>query len=527
MLGKVLDHRYQIESVLGQGGMGMVFLATQVAVKRPVALKTLHPNLAAAPQFFERFRREAEIASRLRHPNIITIFDFGKAEDGTCYFVMELVPGQSLKQLVKAEGALSIRRAMNIIEQAARGLGTAHADNVVHRDVKPHNLLVSNVDGKDFVKILDFGLVKALEVEDEDQLTSTGQVLGTPQYMPPEQAGGEAVDARSDLYSLAGVFYFCLTGTSPFGANTVRKALTAALTQQVPPVHTKRVGAPVPRQLDEFFRKALASDKENRHQNAEEFIADMKAAVAGLSDVELEAVPDPRGAAVDGEPRGTPATPSASQRGGKMSNVIVDPVLSRAGSDGEVTRPKTRATAPEIPALKPGSLSEPGPHRRRKQLTRRLAFVGVPVALLAIGGAIVYRQQTQSPPHHDVALESHHTTLEKPVAADNVKPTQPHDPKPDAMPNTVVVKIKTRPVGAAVFDNNVLLGTTPLDLQMGRDRVHTLTFRMDGYSAAAQYLDLAQYPETIRHVDVDLQPVEKVQAPKPRKQKKVDIPVFE
>src|SRR5689334_20144158 len=158
LIGKVLDGRYEIESVLGQGGMGMVFRAMQTAIKRPVALKTLHPSLAAAPQFFERFRREAEVASRLRHPNIITIFDFGRAH--------------------------------------------AHTENVVHRDIKPHNLLISAVDGHDFVKILDFGLVKALETEDEDQLTTTGQVLGTPQYMPPEQAGGEVVDRRSDLYSL-------------------------------------------------------------------------------------------------------------------------------------------------------------------------------------------------------------------------------------------------------------------------------------------------------------------------------------
>src|SRR5689334_14718601 len=170
LIGKVLDGCYEIESVLGQGGMGMVFRAMQTAIKRPVALKTLHPSLAAAPQFFERFRREAEVASRLRHPNIITIFDFGKAQDGTCYFVMELVPGESLKQLVKRDGPLSLRRAINIMEQAARGLAHAHTESVVHRDIKPHNLLISAVDGADFVKILDFGLVKALETEDEDQL---------------------------------------------------------------------------------------------------------------------------------------------------------------------------------------------------------------------------------------------------------------------------------------------------------------------------------------------------------------------
>ncbi|MFP2897659.1 serine/threonine protein kinase, partial [Corallococcus sp. 4LFB] len=291
LLGQVLDGRYKIESVLGQGGMGMVFRATQTSVQRPVAVKTLNPSLAAAPQFFERFRREAEIASRLRHPNVITIFDFGRAADGTCYYVMELLKGESLKELVKREGPMTLRRAVNLLEQATLGLAHAHEEGCVHRDLKPHNIMVQALDGKDFVKVLDFGLVKALEQDEEEQLTSTGQVLGTPQYMPPEQAGGESVDQRSDLYSMAGVLYFCLTGSSPYGANTVRKALTASLTQPVPPVNSKRQGAPVPPELDAFFTKALAPEKEDRYQNAQEFIDALLDAVEGLSADELDAHP--------------------------------------------------------------------------------------------------------------------------------------------------------------------------------------------------------------------------------------------
>ena len=180
LIGQVLDGRYQIEDVLGQGGMGMVFRATQTSVQRQVAVKTLHPTLAMAPQFFERFKREAEMASRLRHPNIITIFDFGRSQDGTCYYVMELLEGDSLKQLVKREGPLPIRRAVDLIEQAGRALAHAHEMGAIHRDLKPHNMMVQRLDQKDFVKVLDFGLVKALEQEEHEQLTSTGQVLGTP-----------------------------------------------------------------------------------------------------------------------------------------------------------------------------------------------------------------------------------------------------------------------------------------------------------------------------------------------------------
>ncbi|MFP2932550.1 serine/threonine protein kinase, partial [Pyxidicoccus sp. 3LG] len=318
LLGQVLDGRYKIESVLGQGGMGMVFRATQTSVQRPVAVKTLNPSLAAAPQFFERFRREAEIASRLRHPNVITIFDFGRAPDGTCYFVMELLQGESLKEMVKREGPMSLRRAVSLIEQATQGLAHAHAEGCVHRDLKPHNIMVQQLSGKDFVKVLDFGLVKAMEAEEEEQLTSTGQVLGTPQYMPPEQAGGEAVDPRSDLYSMAGVLYFCLTGSSPYGANTVRKALTASLTQPVPAVNSKRQGAPVPTALDAFFKKALSPEKEDRYQNAQEFTDAMLDTIADLSPAELDAMPS-GGASSGVSERGSSSRNGSGSRAGRPS----------------------------------------------------------------------------------------------------------------------------------------------------------------------------------------------------------------
>ncbi|WP_254626721.1 serine/threonine-protein kinase, partial [Myxococcus sp. CA039A] len=333
--------------------MGMVFRATQTSVQRPVAVKTLNPSLAAAPQFFERFRREAEIASRLRHPNVITIFDFGRAPDGTCYYVMELLQGESLKEVVKREGPMSLRRATSLIEQATQGLAHAHQEGCVHRDLKPHNIMVQDLGGRDFVKVLDFGLVKALEAEEEEQLTSTGQVLGTPQYMPPEQAGGEAVDQRSDLYSMAGVLYFCLTGSSPFGANTVRKALTASLTQQVPAVNSKRQGAPVPAALDAFFRKALSPEKEDRYQSAQELIDAMMESVEDVSAEQFDAMPSGgsssgvnergSGSRASGSRAGRPGAGSGSGvrssrvgaspgRGSTPSNVVI--ARSQAGAPG-------------------------------------------------------------------------------------------------------------------------------------------------------------------------------------------------
>jgi serine/threonine-protein kinase len=535
LIGKVLDGRYQIEAVVGQGGMGMVFRATQVAMKRPVAIKTLHPSLAAAPQFFERFRREAEVASRLNHPNIITVFDFGRAEDGTCYFVMELVQGESLKQLVKREGPLPLRRAVSIIEQAARGLHHAHQENVVHRDIKPHNFLISQVDGNDYVKLLDFGLVKALEIEEEEQLTSTGQVLGTPQYMPPEQAGGEEVDARSDLYSLSGVLYFCLTGASPFGANTVRKALTAALTQPIPSVNGKRQGAPVPRALDELFRQGLAADKDKRHQSAEEFIRAVRDAVSGCSDAELDAVPArPEGAAAgDGKPGRTPAShpskasskskppssskpssASAPRAGSRPSNIVVDPAA--AGSS-----PRARVTSPEVPSLKSATPPPAEPRSRGG----KLAIVAGAAVLFAAGAAVVVGLRKPEP----AAVERADA---RPAAPAEVKPAAHVEAKPaEVSPGeqNVTVKVHSVPVGAQVFVGEERRGSTPIELSLTRGRVHQITLKREGFVPASQPVDLVQYPGPVKNVDFSLEPVRApAKPPPPKKPKKgEDIPVFE
>jgi len=487
----VLDNRYQIESVLGHGGMGMVFLATQTAVKRQVALKTLHPSLASAPQFFERFRREAETASQLNHPNIITIFDFGRAQDGTCYFVMELVSGQSLKQMVKSTGPLTLRRAAGITIQAARGLSHAHQMGVVHRDIKPHNILISTVDGRDFVKILDFGLVKALENEEEDQLTSTGQVLGTPQYMPPEQAGGESVDARSDLYSLGGVFYFTLTGSSPWGANTVRKALTAALTQQLPPVNSKRQGAPIPKATEEFLRKALGKEKEDRHQSAEEFMDALHASLGGVPDEVLDAVPaaggspnKETGSGSESRGRGSPNKSNRgsapSSRSARPSNVVVSPDL-------DITRPGAKVASPPAGAGR-SFRGDEGPSTAKK-----LALLAVPVALFVVGGGVMVAMRQDAGTAH---------------AAPPPPNTQVISVDPPRAPRAteVAVKLTTTPAGASVFQGDSYYGTTPLDLKLTRE-LHELTFKLDGYTATTRKLDLAKLADDRSTMDVALEPI--------------------
>jgi serine/threonine-protein kinase len=564
LIGQVLDGRYKIEDVLGQGGMGMVFRATQTSVHRPVAVKTLNPSLAAAPQFFERFRREAEIASRLRHPNVITIYDFGRAQDGTCYYVMELLEGESLRELVKRDGPMTLRRAVDVIEQACRGLAHAHEQGAVHRDIKPHNIMVQQLDGRDFVKVLDFGLVKALEQDEEEQLTSTGQVLGTPQYMPPEQAGGEGVDHRSDLYSMGGVFYYCLTGTSPYGANSVRKALTAALTQPPPTVAAKRQGAPVPQALEDFFQKALAREKEDRYQGAQEFIDAMMDAVADLSPEELDAVPtgsfvEPAAGSKPGQrsvSRPGRSSPSSAARSNKPASGVMarggsQPSAARAGgSQPSAARPASaRGSQPSVAgAARGGSGSASGVRQRtprpeaaapaahhtqslsedtqRGSVGKKIAFVAVPLLLIGAGGAFVALRPSAPPPPAQVV-----EVKKEPVAAQ--KPTA------STVDKEILVQLRSTPSGATIFIDDVQIGTTPTERRLSRAQVHELTFQLSEYQEVKRKLNFSGVVADSQEVSITLEPVKSAATepsrrpsrPQPREKEKEkekdDISAFE
>ncbi|RKH12467.1 serine/threonine protein kinase [Corallococcus sp. CA053C] len=535
LLGQVLDGRYKIESVLGQGGMGMVFRATQTSVQRPVAVKTLNPSLAAAPQFFERFRREAEIASRLRHPNVITIFDFGRAADGTCYYVMELLKGESLKELVKREGPMTLRRAVNIMEQATLGLAHAHEEGCVHRDLKPHNIMVQALDGKDFVKVLDFGLVKALEQDEEEQLTSTGQVLGTPQYMPPEQAGGESVDQRSDLYSMAGVLYFCLTGSSPYGANTVRKALTASLTQPVPPVNSKRQGAPVPPELDAFFAKALSAEKEDRYQNAQEFIDALLDSVQDLSPEELDA--RPTGGVASAErgsgSRSRPGVGGSGSRAGSGSKVGSGSRAGRAPGPGTGASARSgsrvgmapprgttpagapRASSTGSPPLSPANRARASAARAEPvapppppgmSVGKKVALIAVPLVLIGAGVAVVMSRGGGETPPAPVVMTAPKTPVASPPS--QVREDPPDAPPQAALPQDVTVDLTSTPSGAAIFDGTEQIGTTPTKLVLPRSKVTVLRFRLSGHQDEERTLNYSRLADTTaQRVEVRLDPV--------------------
>jgi eukaryotic-like serine/threonine-protein kinase len=261
--------QYRLTRQLGEGGMGEVYLAEHRLLKRACAIKLLRPQHAGDPDYLRRFEREVQATARLNHPNTVEIYDYGHAEDGTFYYVMEYLPGLTLDDLVKRHGPLPPARAVHLLRQLCSALRAAHGIGLIHRDIKPGNVMLAR-DGTphDRVKLLDFGLVRPVDRSPAiSQLTQEGMVIGTPEYMSPEQVEGDTmIDVRSDLYSLGGLAYFLLTGQPPFLASSVMQILIAHLQAPVPAV---RMHAPeVADDLETVVSRCLAKLPEDRFPNA-------------------------------------------------------------------------------------------------------------------------------------------------------------------------------------------------------------------------------------------------------------------
>lgn len=271
---RVLNDRYEIHRRLARGGMAQVYLARDRSLDRPVAVKELVPEFAGDPSFVERFRREAQAAANLSHPNIVGVYDWG-AQDGTYFIVMEYVDGPSLSRVLRSDGPFHPRRAAEIAAEVAAGLGFAHSHGVVHRDVKPGNVLLTR-SGQ--AKVTDFGIARALSSSDED-LTQAGSVMGTATYFSPEQAQGLPVDPRSDLYSLGVVLYELVTGRPPFSGDTPLAIAYKHVQDQPAPPSTLMAG--LPEALEAIIMKLLSKRPDDRYATAEELRADLNRFLAG------------------------------------------------------------------------------------------------------------------------------------------------------------------------------------------------------------------------------------------------------
>jgi beta-lactam-binding protein with PASTA domain/predicted Ser/Thr protein kinase len=277
LLNMLFDGRYRIVRKLGSGGMANVYLAEDQELGRRVAIKILNDRHAGDEQFVERFRREAKNAAGLSHANIVSIYDRGEASEGAYYIAMEYLDGRSLKELIVSRGPAPIPIAIDYARQILAALRFAHRNGVIHRDIKPHNILV---DSEGRVKVTDFGIARA-EQAGAQQMTEAGSIIGTAQYLSPEQARGTRVDKTSDLYSLGIVLYELLTGTVPFTGDTPVEIAMKHLSAIPDPPSERR--PEVPHALDMVVLRALAKDPRDRYQSAEEMDADLERVARGSS----------------------------------------------------------------------------------------------------------------------------------------------------------------------------------------------------------------------------------------------------
>ena len=282
LVGQVVADRYHVVKKLGEGGMGQVYLAEHVKMGRRSAIKVMNPSMVHDPDAVARFNREASNASRITHPNVCAIYDFGETPDGLIYLAMEFIEGEPLTDLLEREGAISVPRATAIFLQTADALQAAHDLGIVHRDLKPDNIMLSRrKDGGETVKVVDFGIAKAVGGDQAGQkVTKTGLVVGTPEFMSPEQLSGDNLDGRSDLYSLALVFYRMLIGKLPFEATSVQETMIKRLTDEPTTLAEARPDLSFPGGLQPVLDTALARTPMERYQSVAKFAADV-AAVTG------------------------------------------------------------------------------------------------------------------------------------------------------------------------------------------------------------------------------------------------------
>src|SRR5215470_7469858 len=263
LLGTLLGERFLVQELIGQGGSGTIYRAEHVTLRRKVAIKVLHTELSRDDLAVERFRREATTVAEIDNEHIVEIHDFGRTPDGRLYLAMELLEGETLDSVLSREGQLSVERTADILIQVGEALMEAHAIGYVHRDLRPRNLYLAMRRGKaNFVKLLDFGLAKLVESESGAASTSLGMTFGDPRYMSPEQARGDRIDRRADIYQLGCVAYEMLTGAPPFGGNRVFDILTKQVTEIPQPLPTRRPGVPL--WMEAAVTKMLAKDPENR-----------------------------------------------------------------------------------------------------------------------------------------------------------------------------------------------------------------------------------------------------------------------
>ncbi|HMG54520.1 MAG TPA: protein kinase, partial [Kofleriaceae bacterium] len=356
LIGSEIDGRYRVMELIGEGGMGKVYLAEHVEIGKRVALKVLHPSYSRMPDLVERFRREARAASKIGHPNIVDVTDSGTTADGSVYFVMEYLEGVELGSVIEREGALDVARALKMTGQICRALAAAHREGIIHRDLKPENIFLITRDGTaDVVKVLDFGIAKTTEAEAarERRLTSPGMAMGTPEYMSPEQAAGRPADARCDVYALGAIMYEMVTGIPPYTGANFMEILTKKATIDPPPPILVR--GELAAQVSELVMAAMARSPSDRPQTMEALEYELNKCLAGRG----VAVAQILGMTTDAHVVAT-LNPGLSMR--TFDDAVVVARAQTASPPVGMTRPGTHSGLSELPAMWSGPAMSTNQH---------------------------------------------------------------------------------------------------------------------------------------------------------------------
>lgn len=365
MTAQVLADKYEILDVLGTGGMGVVYKARHLLMKRIVAIKMLHESLTANEVMRKRFEQEAQAISALNHPNILTVYDFGVTEDNKPYLVVEFLEGTSLEEVLNEEGALDSSRVMHIFKQATSGLAQAHEKGIIHRDLKPGNIMLINVgDQKDFVKIVDFGIAKLVQESTEQNigLTATGEVFGSPLYMSPEQCRGRKLDNRSDIYSLGCVMYHALCGKRPFSAQDLPECLYKQVHETPPKFSEVAPELNIPEGLEKVVNKAMAKEPDDRFNNMTDFRQAIETVEAGQP-LDISMPPT--------KPTGTTTVIATQAHGVHIT------AGTPAGVSGNTIVPESaQASSPQAISAKPKN--------------KKLIGAAIAAGVIIVGGGIAY-----------------------------------------------------------------------------------------------------------------------------------------
>jgi len=507
LIGRTVNGRFKITSLLAKGGMGRVYRAEQSPLGRVCALKILTTTYEGEhdPEFHKRFFLEASIASKITHPNSVTIFDYGQTEDDIYYMAMEYLEGVTLHRAIRLAGFFPEERAAHVGRQVCRALREAHALGCIHRDLKPANIfLTEHGDEPDFVKVLDFGLVKNVlgEGKPEEQLTQTGLFMGSPKYMAPEQIRGERVDVRTDIYSLGIIMYEMLTGKVPFERLTSLNTLMAQVNDKPPALRETNPGVNVSAEMEDLVIQCMAKDPNDRASSMDEVLASLKRLTApgmGLTG-EYRAL----GSAASGAYSRADQTPgphrgpaSGVPSSGEVSGTMASGAAAADGPSVSVSMTSMPMTRPSVAADGSGSVAPPGPASvpppdfRRKN-TRNMGAIAGGVALVALAAFFFVRASTPS--------TSTVADPQQPTAPSAAAPPTPVAPPPTTAaaangaianpvapppaPTTLSVHFVTDPPGASVKENGAeLCAATPCDHSYPADSTveHKILINHPGY----------------------------------------------